>query len=57
MIKVYEDNGGWRIDVILAGRTQRTAWMPRLDRALSVAQEFAAYYGSTHEPLPIEEAK
>lgn len=56
MIKVYEDRGGWRIDVILEGKVQRTAWVLDRRMATNVANEFAEYYGpSRYEPLPITE--
>ena len=55
MVKVYEDTGGWRIDVFVEGKKQRTAWVTTKQQAEMVSREFAAYYSDRYEmPLPIE---
>jgi len=54
MVKIYADHGGWRIDVVVDGKVQRTAWHFMRSLALNIANEFAEHYGSRYEPLPIE---
>lgn len=61
MIEIVEETvtlpsgvfNGFRINVWLADKIQRTAWMRDKSSALRVATEFAEYYGKSNQPLPI----
>lgn len=54
MVQIIAEKGGWRLNVWLEGKIQRTAWALTSRQALMIAREFAEYYGDRYEPLPIE---